>query len=511
MTALRELLDTLDDTLDDQDAALSRLQNACAEMQEACDALTSAMDALENAFTLLGGGPAAPDTTQLCADTAALRTAAASHFGNAMGELREAMSALRGINAQMDHFFAQLDTEIQDAQQAAEAFLDALDEAAQWVEDLSGEDFEGFSPIGTRFDENSSALNDSLGGISNELSALNSELADSNTALLSDLRAVNQQFMKVMNLFLNALNDTQNVDYTDVFEDVSEENLQSAVRGRVLECSNHGAVSADRNAGGIAGEVTGQYSGNCFVSDTLAGIDRVSYAGKAEQISYDQLRTLEGIPDDFLHLTLSFVADGKTLKTEHFDYGDSFTDAVYPEAPEKEGFYVRWDRTDLRGLQFDTVVTAVYEPYVTTLASEAARDGHAAVLAEGQFRAGDRLQAAMETEAVSAPGSAAEVWTLRIPDDGQQTHTVRWRLPAEGKDVCTVYTNYGDGWKKVRSEQVGSYLCFDMTGSGRFAVAPAARTAWWAAVLAFVAGGVILAVCWRGRKKRARQTFPARG
>ena len=132
------------------------------------------------------------------------------------------MSALRGINAQMDHFFAQLDTEIQDAQQAAEAFLDALDEAAQWVEDLSGEDFEGFSPIGTRFDENSSALNDSLGGISNELSALNSELADSNTVLLSDLRAVNQQFMKVMNLFLNALNDTQYVDYTDVFEDVSE-------------------------------------------------------------------------------------------------------------------------------------------------------------------------------------------------------------------------------------------------------------------------------------------------
>ena len=104
MTALRELLDTLDDTLDDQDAALSRLQNACAEMQEACDALTSAMDALENAFTLLGGGPAAPDTTQLCADTAALRTAAGAleaTVGRAMEELRASGSVTPETKAQL--------------------------------------------------------------------------------------------------------------------------------------------------------------------------------------------------------------------------------------------------------------------------------------------------------------------------------------------------------------------------------------------------------------------------
>lgn len=71
--------------------------------------------------------------------------------------------------------------------------------------------------------------------MSRELTALNSEISDASTVLLADLRAVNSQFMKVMNLFLNVLNSTQNVDYTDAFEDVSEESLQSAARGKVLK------------------------------------------------------------------------------------------------------------------------------------------------------------------------------------------------------------------------------------------------------------------------------------
>ena len=131
--------------------------------------------------------------------------------------------------------------------------------AAQWVRDLSDEDVGSFSPLGSEFSESSDALNTSLSGISNELSALNGEISSSNTVLLSDVRAVNDQFMKMMKLFLNVLNDTQNVDYTDVFEDVSEESRQSATRGKVLECTNHGNVTADRNAGGIAGAMAIEY------------------------------------------------------------------------------------------------------------------------------------------------------------------------------------------------------------------------------------------------------------
>ncbi len=71
------------------------------------------------------------------------------------------------------------------------------------------------------------------------------------------------------------------------------------------------------------------------MSDSLAGVDRVSYQDKAEPISYRQLLARTDIPDDFRTLTLTFVADGKTLRTLTFPYGASFNVSFYPQAPRQ--------------------------------------------------------------------------------------------------------------------------------------------------------------------------------
>ena len=719
----RELLALLDDGLVYTDTALAQFQSFSWEMEAACDAMLAGLDAMENAFSLMEGGPAMPDTTQLRESIAALREtsvtldttigraleeigvsgsvtpdtaaqlkselltvldcyravngalvdiltdtdfdalrdqneetlrwvlsylqtamdsfySATAHLSAAMGHLYDALDTLRTINGQAEDVFAQLDEVLCGAQQAADAMSRALSKAAQWVRKLSGEDAGSFSPLGPEFSGSSDALNTSLSGISNELSALNGELTTANTVLLSDVRAVNDQFMKVMNLFLNVLNNTQNVDYSDIFEDVSEESLQSATRGKVLECTNLSSVTADRNAGGIAGamaieydtdpeddllssqnrsvhftyqtkailldcnnygsvqakkscaggitgrmdlgtvsgcggwgsvdsesgdyvggvaglslssvrsscakctlsggsyvggivgsgsrvsdclsmvaitdytqlggaiagEITGEYSHNRFVSDTLAGVDRVSYTGKAEQISYDALCAIENIPEDFLHLTLRFVAEDTVLREQEFAYGASFTEAAYPKLPAKDGCYGRWDAASLTDLRFDTVVTAVYEPYVTTLSSDTRRDGHAEILVEGQFRDGDSLR--VETSALLVPGQEEQMqaWTLTVPDDGQSSHTVRWLIPSDSESAYTVYTRQEDGWKKVDSEQIGSYLCFALTGNGQFSVVPAGHTAWWVwALVSFAAVTAISLLLILGKRKRARQ------
>ena len=44
-----------------------------------------------------------------------------------------------------------------------------------------------------------------------------------------------------------------------MYADVSEESLQSATRGKVLECTNYGSVEADRNVGGLAGSIAIEY------------------------------------------------------------------------------------------------------------------------------------------------------------------------------------------------------------------------------------------------------------
>ena len=545
-----------------------------------------------------------------------------SHFGNAMERLGEALQTMRSLASELEPILADLDAVLAPVQQASAALADAFSGIAQWASSLSKEEPISFSPLSSDFDAASSALNSSLGGIGNELSALNQELSSANASLLSDIRAINNQFMKVMNLFLNLLNGTQDLDYTDLFEDVSEKSLQSATRGKALECINYGEVCADRNVGGIAGsmaieydldpeddllssdnrslhftyqtkailldcknygsvtakkscaggiagrmdlgtisgcggwgdtssesgdyvggvaglslssirdsdakctlsggkyvggiagsgnrvsdclsmvaiadctqfggavagEITGECSKNQFVSDDLAGIDRVSLSGQAEPISYSALCKKKGISKEFRTLTLSFVADGKTLKEQEFQYGDSFSADCYPTPPEKDGCFVRWDRTNLTQLHFDTVVTATYEPYVTTLASASTQDGHASLLVEGTFSADDKLQASLEPAPASFSETALETWKLRIPEDGQKSHTVRWRLPNDGK--FAVYTGGEDAWTKVSSNVIGSYLCFELENSDQFTVISVSSAMRW--VWVALAGGVAI-------------------
>ena len=447
--------------------------------------------------------------------------------------------------------------------------------------------------------------------------------------------------MTVMNCFLRLLGEAGDLSVDDRFQDVSEDDIKNAVRGKVLECVNYGAVTADRNVGGVAGamateydldpeddllpdsgnatnytyqtrailidcenygavtakysaagsvagrmdlgiilncggygdttsesgdyvggicgqslsairgswakctlsggkyvggiagsgarvtdcaamveiadstqlagavagEITDDYSGNRFVSDTgLAGVDRVSYAGKAERVSYAELIADESVPDAFRTLTLSFLAEDETLLTKLFRYGQSFGDDVYPTAPEKEDCYVRWDRTDLTDLRFDTRVTAVYEPFVTALAAGETASGRPAVFVKGRFRSGDALTL---TEQPDAPdhGELLASWSLAIPDDGAAGHTVRVYLPETGRgETLSVWTRSGALWQKRTGDEIGHYLVFDIDGDADLALTVTRRPLWpyyaSGAALLLAAAVVILLLIRKKRKKK---------
>lgn len=253
-----------------------------------------------------------------------------------------------------------------------------------------------------------------------------------------------------------------------------------------------------------AGEITGDYSGNCFVSDTLAGVDRISYAGKAEQITYDALCQREDTPQQFRSLILRFLSDGKTVKSQTFTYGASFSSDIYPDLPEREDSYVHWDNRNLTGLRFDTDVTAVYESYVTTLASTQQRDDQPVLLVQGKFREGDALRVSQGSTSLTE--NVVESWAVTIPKDGQETHNVRWRIT--DKEKCyTVYQETDSGARKLDSAVDGSYLCFTVDGSATVTVVSAQRMTWWiwaagGGTLLLAAGAVLLLRRRAARKKR---------
>lgn len=291
--------------------------------------------------------------------------------------------------------------------------------------------------------------------------------------------------------------------------------------------------------GAVSGADTGTFTDNYFVSDTLAGINRQSFAGRAEPVSFDTLAAAEGMPGGMTTFTLSFVSGGKVLTSRTFSYGASFDSSVYPPLPEKDGIYAHWDRTDLHGLHLDTVVTAVYDALLPTLSSEQTReDGRPIILAGGDFNDGDTMAATALTltpeEFHAADGSfadraanwfsylkdgqlppltvnrrVAEQWRVSLPDDGQETHTLRY-LPSQDASHLRLYVNDGDGWQAVSCDTVGSYLSFTAGGaSPEFAVVTTASVWWPLAAAIAVCVAIVLAVLLGRRHRRRREAAAA--
>ena len=223
-------------------------------------------------------------------------------------------------------------------------------------------------------------------------------------------------------------------------------------------------------AGAISGANAGSFSENLFVSNLLAGIDRVSYAGKAEPISYEDLIKRKSIPTGFYCFTLEFVADGKLLYRVEFKYGESFDASIFPEIPAKDGHYSYWDTTDLTNLVFDTTVTAIYVPYVSTIVSQEVRqNGHNIFFVVGEFTKNDKLTVVrgcdtttlVLDEGALTKDSLVESFTLTIPKGNLDTSNIHF-LPEN--DSAKIFVKIDGIWQEIETKEFGSYLTFDVKG-----------------------------------------------
>ena len=266
----------------------------------------------------------------------------------------------------------------------------------------------------------------------------------------------------------------------------------------------------EQYAGAIAGSDAGAFAQNRFVSDALAGLNGRSVAGAAEPIAYRTLMEDETLPDAFRTFTVQFVADGNVLKTVEVNYGESLDESAYPDIPAVDGQYGVWDPPTLNSITFDTTVTAEYHTCVDALPSDAQRDdGRPVFLAEGAFSDTDRLQAQPQAITPTAFGeisasvpeairkyfqnisdghapaahvakSVIEQWQLRLPEDGDDTHTIRFRVPDGQKGTPDIYLMNASGvWQKAKTTEIGSYLSFEASGQTVQMAALSTFPVWW--------------------------------
>lgn len=71
--------------------------------------------------------------------------------------------------------------------------------------------------------------------------------------------------------------------------------------------------SAGEGLGAIAGSADGSVCNNYFLDEGLSGVNSVNYEGKAMPLDLNSFSALELVPEEFLHLTVTFRVDGQEV------------------------------------------------------------------------------------------------------------------------------------------------------------------------------------------------------
>ena len=247
---------------------------------------------------------------------------------------------------------------------------------------------------------------------------------------------------------------------------VSGANLVGGIAGQASQLMGNRALvtleNAGENTGAIAGKLDadGECTENYFVaSDDFAGIDGISYAGSAEPISYNRFMELEDVPEAFHKMVITFVTDNQTF-TRRVDYNRRLKDV--PEVPEKDGYSGVWADFDPAHICADKTVHAEYTE-LQAAADTGSETGQLPIaLAEGSFISG--LDLAAKEITTGLPDGAEIGWSLTVPEDGQNSHTIHLRMP-DSKKSYILYVDTGSGWAETEATQDGSYLLFTASGN----------------------------------------------
>ncbi len=215
------------------------------------------------------------------------------------------------------------------------------------------------------------------------------------------------------------------------------------------------------NLGSIAGNISSDavISNNYFVEGGFAGIDGVSYEGKAQPLSYEDFMTSPDLPDIFNNIYLTFTADEKPVAVVTLNYGDTFHSDSLPQVPEKEGFIGSWPDFDHTSVTFDQTIDAIYTEYITTLESQQLIGERAVVLIEGLFAPEDTFTLTQTDSNPEAASFKSECWEISISSTWNGPYMIRYLVPSR-MEHPQIEVLEKENWKKPQVETDGSYLIF---------------------------------------------------
>ncbi len=246
-------------------------------------------------------------------------------------------------------------------------------------------------------------------------------------------------------------------------------------------------------------------NGNYFTG-ALSGIDGVSYAGIAEPVTYAELLTAEGIPPQYRHLQLTFVAGGKVVDKIEVKYGSELSAIEFPAVPPVPGSYGKWpDVTDM-AMEGSLTLEAEYCDTITILtsvekgvsAAENAGEGQEKPYAyiEGLYTDDARLSASVmeyteqQTKEELNRKAVSVIYEIRVEEGGLSDDVisnVRLLNPYEKTDA--VFGLVDGTWKEISVKEYGRYIQVQMAGaSAAYCIVSGEKNNIW---ILYAAGGAV--------------------
>ena len=226
----------------------------------------------------------------------------------------------------------------------------------------------------------------------------------------------------------------------------------------VTNCKSYSYINSGKEyIGTIAGNANGSVKNNFYVNNEVGAVDGISYKGSAEPVSYGEMLKLDGVPDVFKKIVVTFMKDTETIDEVEVSFGGSIDEL--PNVPMKGVQYWKWDSFDKEHIYYSMTVNGEYCNPKTTISTNEEKP---MFLVEGNFYEGQKLtaeefEAEQETEDFTNE-DIIKAYTLSVNDF---YNTLKVRMLAD--DNGTLYVKDSSGnFTQTDYEVDGSYLVFDI-------------------------------------------------
>lgn len=205
-------------------------------------------------------------------------------------------------------------------------------------------------------------------------------------------------------------------------------------------------------------------AGNYYlaVQKDPGAIDGISYDGQAQFMREEGFFLLEGLPERFRQVVVTFLYANGAKREFTVDVGSTFPMEWVPPIPPKEDRQSYWKglaEAELSGIFFDLTFHQEYTTQTTVLESELLREEIPLLFVQGVFAA----DAAVTVEASEArpdvsSGKYLETWEFRCTEPESQTQ-IRLQIPAdaEPEKIGVMIRDASGNWRDVSCHVFGSY------------------------------------------------------